>query len=250
MPISFWMKLNLKLITLNDRDTLIPNLWCFCNTSIDPTILSISSQFVAISYVVDNIPCGIAAVYASTSYISRRILWNELTDLHDNFKLPWYFIGDFNTILGMHEYHGTKNPNHLPMDDFSNWTSASSLVHLPTIGAKFTWANGRKGRDFTQKRLDRVICNIDVLSSWSSISCSTLTKHPSDHCPLLLDITNVSRRFPSTFKFLKIWTTHSTCKDVILKAWSTHLSGCPMIVFSQKLKQVKQALKDWNKSFW
>ncbi|CAK8576869.1 unnamed protein product [Lathyrus sativus] len=75
--------------------------------------------------------------------------------------MPWSFIGDFNTILGAHEYDGSFRPVRGPMEEFADWTDYNHLVHMPIVGVKFTWANGREGRRHTRKRLDRVICNQD-----------------------------------------------------------------------------------------
>lgn len=96
-------------------------------------------------------------MYASTEYIARRDLWSELNRLRDSFSIPWFFIGDFNSILGNHEYYGTKTPNPTSADDFNDWTSSFNLVHLPTIGAQYTWSNNRRGQAFSKKRLDRVV---------------------------------------------------------------------------------------------
>jgi len=51
------------------------------------------------------------------------------------------------------------------MQDFENWTNVNNLIHLPTKGATFTWANGRRGRHHTQRRLDRAICCQDGITT-------------------------------------------------------------------------------------
>ncbi|MCH83360.1 DUF4283 domain protein, partial [Trifolium medium] len=77
--------------------------------------------------------------------LPRRWLLNldlKLFAVNTRYFLPWCFIGDFNVILGAHEYRGSFSPARLPMADFQDWTNAHHLVHLPTRGADFTWANG------------------------------------------------------------------------------------------------------------
>ncbi|WJX57327.1 hypothetical protein P8452_42899 [Trifolium repens] len=102
---------------------------------------------------------GIVAVYASTCYVKRRQFWSNLSDLINNHNISWCFMGDFNVILGLHEYKGSSLPANMPMSEFQDWTIANDLLHLPTRGAWFTWSNGRRRRAFSEKRLDRAICN-------------------------------------------------------------------------------------------
>jgi len=85
-----------------------------------------------------------SVIYASTNYLTIRQLWNSLTLLHNQHALPWCYIGDFNSILGAHEHRGSFSLARLPMEEFQLWTNTNNLLHLPTRGAEFTWANGRE----------------------------------------------------------------------------------------------------------
>jgi exonuclease III len=202
-----WLhRLGYKLFALNNRDNLIPNLWCICKVSITPVVLEVDDQFVAFTCTEFDNMFGIAAVYASTCYIKRRQLWNKLSVLGNLHKIAWSFLGDFNVILGHHEYRGSFLPANLPMAEFQDWTSANELLHLPTRGAWFTWSNGRRGRAFTEKRLDRAICNMTWMNSCTMVSCSTLIKNKSDHFPILVNFQFSSTSFASQFKFLKMWS--------------------------------------------
>ena len=49
------------------------------------------------------------------------------------------------------------------------------------------------------------------------------------------------------FKFLKVWTSHPTCVDLVKQVWSKHFVGCPMAILSQKLKALKLKLRAQNK---
>ncbi|WJX66185.1 [histone H3]-lysine(4) N-trimethyltransferase [Trifolium repens] len=144
--------------------------------SIDPDPLYIDDQLVAFKIsALDKVFC-VAAVYASTCYVKRRLLWAKLSELTSLHVLPWCYMGDFNVVLGMHEYSGTHSPDRLPMVEFQDWTSANDLLHLPTRGAWFTWTNGRKGNAHTKKRLDRITCNQAWLSFCNHITVSTLIR--------------------------------------------------------------------------
>jgi hypothetical protein len=149
--------------------------------------------------------------------------------------------------MGAHEHNGTLNPARPPIHDFINWTNTFDLIHLPTRGVSFTWDNKRSGRRHVKRRLERTIVNQHMIDLCSSISCSTLTKTSSDHYPLLLDFKTDSTSFASSFKFLKMWTLHTDCKQIISDSWNTNIVGCPMFILSSKLKILKGKLKQWNK---
>lgn len=112
-PDKFWKKLKLKLIAINDRDNLDSNLWCLCKEEWNPCVTKVSDQYVSFSIMVDGISFGISAVYASTSYVKRRSLWSDLNSLQHSYQIPWCFMGDYNTVLGAHEYRGNGLPSRI-----------------------------------------------------------------------------------------------------------------------------------------
>ncbi|PNX71458.1 ribonuclease H, partial [Trifolium pratense] len=126
---------------------------------------------------------------------------------------------DFNVILGANEHRGRFSPARTPMNEFQSWTDSFNLIHLPTRGAEFTWNNGR----------------------------GALIKHKSDHFPLLLEARLTSSSFVSHFKFMKMWTLHPDCKNIVAECWNTVVVGCPMFILSKKLKILKDKLKNWNR---
>jgi hypothetical protein len=157
------------------------------------------------------------------------------------------FIGDFNTILEDQEHNGFAVPARHPIEDFQLWTDTNHLLHLPTSGAFYTWTNGRRGLRHTERRLDRAICNQNWLDACTSLDCSTLVRNRSDHYPLLLDFSCQNLSFRSSFKFMRMWSLHETCKDIISDSWNEVVVGCPMYILNTKLKRLKDKLRTWNK---
>jgi hypothetical protein len=247
IPRGWFTRLGYKLFAMNNRDTLNPNLWCMCTLSLNPTVVQTTDQLVAFTFDFHNVNCGIVAIYASTCYIKRRSLWSPLQNIHQANSIPWSFIGDFNAILGAHESRGYFTPSRLPMQDFQNWTDFNHFVHLPTIGAEFTWQNDRSGRRYTERRLDRCICNQAWLDICSSISVCTLLRNGSDHHPILLEFEAAQFKFVSQFKFQKMWTLHENCRDVVASIWNQNVVGFPMYILNRKLQMLKVKLRSWNK---
>lgn len=215
LPRNWFLRQNYKLFAMNVRENNIPNLWCLCLTHLNPIIIQIDDQHVSFSISDNGKELAMAAIYASTCYLKRRQLWNTLGNLLNQFSLPWNFIGNFNTILGAYEHQGNCTPSRTPMQDFQTWIDTYDLLHLPTKGALFTWKNGREGRRFTQRRLDRSICNQDWLDVCSTTSCLTLIRLTSYHYPLLLEVKTTEVLFTSSFKFLKMWISKSFQRSLL-----------------------------------
>lgn len=68
-------------------------------------------------------------------------------------SLPWFFIGDFNYVLGAHEKTGLA-PYSISCLEFCQAIDAANLIEVNTRGAFFTWA--RMGAmSFVESKLDK-----------------------------------------------------------------------------------------------
>ena len=248
VPSRWLLNLNVKLFAVNNRVNLLPNIWCLCKNNLNLVLLASDSQQVSFSLIEEGKSFTCSVVYASTIYFTRRQLWNSLSMLQNQFALPWSFIGDFNYILGAHEHRGRTNPARGPIQDFQSWTDNNSLIHLHTRGAEFTWSSGRGGGRCTDRRLDRVVCNQAWIDLCCSLSITTLIKHTSDHFPILMDFKLLeTSSFASQFKFMRMWSMHQDCRQIVQECWNTTVVRCPMFVLNRKLKILKERLKIWNK---
>ncbi|WJX68649.1 hypothetical protein P8452_52997 [Trifolium repens] len=117
-PKRWLATLNLKLFVVNTRVNKLPNIWCFCKTNLNPSILLSNDQHVSFTILDNDKLLAFATVYASTNYVTRRKLWDALNTLQSQHNLPWSFLGEFNVILGAHEHRGRFSPARLPMSDF------------------------------------------------------------------------------------------------------------------------------------
>jgi hypothetical protein len=248
---GWFHRLGYKLFASNIRNDLLPNLWCFCLHNLQHEVIEFNDQMVAFSFNYNNIKIGITAVYASTFYTHRRLLWNKLQQIQNQHQIPWCFMGDFNSILRAHEHRGHFNPARAPMEEFQLWTNNNYLIHLPTADAFFTWRNGRDGIRSTKRRLDRCVCNQSWMNISTSVNCSTLTRNHSDHYPILLEFQLNNHKFSTQFKFLKMWSLHENCKDVIQDSWNTQIISCPMFVLSKKTPESESKIEDLEQgSLW
>lgn len=246
VPNWYWKSIKIDRYCLNSRENNIPNLWGMWSNDIALVPFFVSSQCIAFEYTHNNMKVYVAAIYANTSYLVRRQLWADLTMLETTYIGPWMFVGDFNVVLGAHEKRGKRLPPKISCDDFLRWTNANHLLHLYTIGVRFTWANGRPGSEFVTLCLDRCICNQAWQDFWKNIHCCALFKLNSGHHPLIVSQDLACVQHAAPFRFYKAWTSHEDCARVVKEAWAQLVHGSPMLCLQAKLKRLKAALREWN----
>lgn len=124
ISLSYWRSFNLKPFAVNSNCP--PNIWCLSYT-LESNSNSSSSQQVSFYLDWKGQSLFMAAIYTSTSYIKRRVLWQELAGV----KLcSWCFIGDFNSIVGAQEKHNCCPPATLSCGEFKAWSSSRDLFHI------------------------------------------------------------------------------------------------------------------------
>jgi len=248
IPAWYWQSIGVLKLCVNDRHSLLPNLWAMWGRDINPSIIFVSSQCIVLEISFQQTTAYVAGIYTSTSYLSRRHLWVDLTRVIGMHHGLWLFYGNFNAVLGAHEKRGRWPPPSLSCTDFLHWSNVNLLSHLPSFGSFFTLSNGRLGLENVALRLDREICNIDWLNIWQRTTCSSLVRHHSDHHPLLISVEGLNVRNAVPFKFFKTWTSHEDCRRLVLEVWSKRVCGSGMVRLQLKLKNLKNAFKTWNRT--
>ena len=95
---------------------------------------------------------------------------------------------DFNEILEHGDkWGGVRRARNL-MDNFKGALEDCSLSDLGASGPRFTWNSGRHGRNFTKKKLDRVVANKRWCNFFPQAEVSILAKRASNHNPLLITL--------------------------------------------------------------
>lgn len=153
IPMVSWSPLHLKLVETNSKDPA-PNLWLLCSEYLQtPTVIWNGQQQITISTYFDNKYCFLTFIYASTSYLRRHFLWQELQTMRTSFSNHWMMIGDFNAVLRGHEKQGGCPPHSSSCSDFQAMSDTCDMVHLNTPGASYTSSNGWCSRGYIQLRL-------------------------------------------------------------------------------------------------
>ncbi|XP_022032794.1 uncharacterized protein LOC110933902 [Helianthus annuus] len=170
---------------------------CFRQTGVIKShhVLVISGDMVHSGFHVN-----IANVHAPNDAAGRRNFWNELLFYRRSLFGLRIFLGDFNLVRSIDE---RVNSDFLAQNalSFNSFIADADLFEYNMCGHKYTYmsSNGEK-----LSKLDRsLVCN-DFMSNWPSAELTTLSRHLSDHCPLLLSIKN-SDYGHIPFRFYDSW---------------------------------------------
>lgn len=89
-PQNWFSRFDLKLFAVNNRNNLLPNLWCFCKSLYDPDIILIDDQHISFNLNIQNSVVSFSIIYVSTNYLTRRHLYNTLGRISLVFLGPTY----------------------------------------------------------------------------------------------------------------------------------------------------------------
>lgn len=128
--------------------------------------------------------------------------------------------------------------------EFINVIEACGLIDLGFSGQKFTWCNNKGPLFRIWKRLNRAMV-IDKLLEIMPISTIThLSSVGSDHCPLLMEMTDRVAKVIKYCKFLNCWVDQPDFLDVVQKCWERPVQGNVMWLFHQKLLRLSSTLSN------
>ncbi|GKV39884.1 hypothetical protein SLEP1_g47585 [Rubroshorea leprosula] len=179
-------------------------------------------------------------VYAFNTFDGRVALWDQVRAL-DVENVPWIISGDFNTTLN---YGERVKPSGVVWGDTSklkDFVNRMEVFDLQFSGAFFTWSN-KQGEN------DRVMANSTWVSAFPNTSVVFLNPQSPDHSPSLVTVDVLMNEKPRPFRFCNALSKDENFLDLVREAWRVDIQGCPMFVVVQKLKLVKQKMKQLHKN--
>lgn len=185
--------------------------------------------------------------YAFNSQRERESLWPVLLAISDSMQGPWVLLGDFNTCLRYDERRKAGNIVDIDISKLEAFTNYGGLSDLRFSGIFLTWCNKQEGEQIQYTKLDRIIVNGDWLRDFSWPDAHFLHAGISDHSLGILHIADHEHR-SSPFRYCNFWATNPQFESLVKEAWSANIEGVPMYGVAQKLKVVKQKLKNLHKS--
>lgn len=181
----------------------------------------------------------LTVVYGKPQIQARRVLWDDLREIHIGMDNSWAIVGDFNAILAANERSGgSSNPNIRGMLDFQNLVNDCDLVDAGYQGCPFTW----KGGNLLQ-RLDRLMVNLQWRIRFEEAVVFHLPHFKSDHRMVLMKMKKTvkqnQKRRP--FRFMAAWLTHEDFDSFMRNTWRSDLS------WNEQINNLQGKLRHWNR---
>ncbi|XP_074314268.1 uncharacterized protein LOC141649477 [Silene latifolia] len=189
----------------------------------------------------------VTMVYAFNGSTERQSLWANLSRLANNISGPWAIGGDFNCVLTEDERVGGSFSRQ-DEEDFRQCLHQYEVIDSPAMGALYTWNNKQCPADRVYSRLDRFLVNQEWLDEFPLLYAHFLPKGIFDHTPCVVqdNLTNEKRARP--FKYFNMWSLASNFKEIVQVGWNCMQTGTKMYELARKLKNLKQGLKQLNKT--
>lgn len=184
-----------------------------------------------------NMMCTFINLYNPCTAEGRAAVWLEIADFCTSNSHPCFIIGDYNETLEPND-RGSQFISCQGTSDFQNFIHNLGLVEISATNGMFTWFRGQ-----SKSKLDRLFVQPEWLTSFPALKLSLLKRSISDHCPLLA-YSSIQNWGPKPFRFLNCWLSHPRCMKIISEVWSKNQD----ISFPDKLRALKEDLKQWNHS--
>jgi hypothetical protein len=191
-------------------------IWiCWDLNALSISLISIHEQAISCRDTIQGRgPWMFSGIYGSINGMDRRRLWRELDTVQASVgTCPWLVAGDFNVIRSHDEKWGKAGFSCYEMD-FIGCINRLEIDDLAFTGMLHTWSNKQVGEDFVSKKLDKVVSNLDWLSSFVNTSVDFLEGGVSDHSPTLILVEYVNFG-PKPFKFFNFWADYPQLLDWI-----------------------------------
>jgi exonuclease III len=162
----------------------------------------------------------------------------------------WILGGNLNMITGLEQKKGGTRTLGNDSEHFNQIIGLLNLIDVETNNGPFTWSNRRSGAQHVSNRLDRFLISEAIMLDGLAWNATVIGTSGLDHWPILLS-TNISGTLGrKLFCLEKFWLTHPKFQANIKLWWEkmTIPTGTPMYKFQQRLKNLKQHMKSWNKS--
>ncbi|XP_026437407.1 uncharacterized protein LOC113335598 [Papaver somniferum] len=189
----------------------------------------------------------LSRVYGTPYKNDQLAQWNYIQRLSSSVNIPWVLIGDLNITMNAAERNTNSEPS---STEVLKCIRNSDLHDLGYSGNIFTWTSNSHGTGKIKSRLDRSLVNSEWMLSYPNATLFHLPIKGSDHALILFSMYDKSSRSGKCWKFFEHWLQNDTCKNEILSAWKTNLSGSAAYLLSDKLSNTRVILSKWSKDIF
>nr|GEV25891.1 RNA-directed DNA polymerase, eukaryota [Tanacetum cinerariifolium] len=171
------------------------------------------------------------------------VLWNYMLETFNRWHGEVIIMGDFNEVRFTSKRHGSYFHS-LNTAEFNMFIANSKLIDIPLGGYSFTWSDKHASK---MSKLDRFLVYQGMLDLFPNLTGLILHRHFFDHRLILLKETHVDYD-PTPFCLYHSWLLEDDFHSVIEDSWNNDgiSASNSMILLKNKLKFLKQRLKEWS----
>ncbi|GKA44118.1 RNA-directed DNA polymerase, eukaryota [Tanacetum coccineum] len=161
-----------------------------------------SDYFVIVRgvWLKSGIDLMIVVVYAPQEAKEKRMLWDYLAHVSNQWVGKLVMMGDFNEVRYKSDRYGS-NFNAHDAEIFNSFIYNAGLDEVPLGGSAYTWCLKSASK---MSKLDRFFVSENLLSMCPNITAITLERFISDHRPILLREVRYDYG-PIPFRFYRYW---------------------------------------------
>ncbi|XP_019259116.1 PREDICTED: uncharacterized protein LOC109237277 [Nicotiana attenuata] len=184
---------------------------------------------------------GFSAIYGLHTIKDSLSMWRKLRQIHSLQQGPWLAMGDYNAVLQAQDRQHGIEVQDMETRDFKEYMLDTGMHELQYVGRNYTWTNNH-----TYSRIDRGLVNVAWMMIMPNMKVQVLEPLVSNHSPLKLMITQVQGKKNRPFRFFNCIADHHQFIQKVEQAWEGRNTGGMMQVVWNKLKKVKEAIKEIN----
>ncbi|XP_070057781.1 uncharacterized protein [Nicotiana tomentosiformis] len=150
-------------------------------------------------------------------------------------------MGDFNAILNLEDRVHSIEVHDAEIRDFRKFMVEAGMTELQTIGRSYTRRNNH-----TYSRIDRAIVNSNWMTTMPHLLVQVIDPIFLDHSPLCIELDRLENRCRKAFIFMNCIAKHLNFTKVVEDNWRQTNNAHYMKDIWEKLKHVKNAIKELN----
>ncbi|GJU09544.1 RNA-directed DNA polymerase, eukaryota [Tanacetum coccineum] len=203
-----------------------------------------SDYFVIVRgvWLKSGIDLMIVVVYAPQEAKEKRMLWDYLAHVSNQWVGKLVMMGDFNEVRYKSDRYGS-NFNAHDAEIFNSFIYNAGLDEVPLGGSAYTWCLKSASK---MSKLDRFFVSENLLSMCPNITAITLERFISDHRPILLrEVRYDYGLIP--FRFYRYWLEFHGFDKMVRDSWNVAPVNKKNAIrnFMGKLKFLKDRIRSW-----
>ncbi|GJS32258.1 RNA-directed DNA polymerase, eukaryota [Tanacetum coccineum] len=203
-----------------------------------------SDYFVIVRgvWLKSGIDLMIVVVYAPQEAKEKRMLWDYLAHVSNQWVGKLVMMGDFNEVRYKSDRYGS-NFNAHDAEIFNSFIYNAGLDEVPLGGSAYTWCLKSASK---MSKLDRFFVSENLLSMCPNITAITLERFISDHRPILLREVRYDYG-PIPFRFYRYWLEVDGFDKLVRDSWNVAPVNKKNAIrnFMGKLKFLKDRIRSW-----